>query len=87
MRVVLRIGGGCGQRGGPGKRVDGVFPGRPENVRYQRRPVDDCSPGREGMAQDDGTRGGSFYDEMDRRSRMPEREGKDQGEDSPKQAS
>ena len=24
---------------------------------YQRRPVDDCSPGRGGMAQDGGTRG------------------------------
>ena len=48
------------------------------------------------MAQNDGTRGGTFYSEMDRCresqgwitacSRMPERDRKDQGEDSPKQA-
>ena len=30
MRDVRRIGGGRGLRGGPGKRVDGVFPGRPQ---------------------------------------------------------
>ena len=30
------------------KRVDGVFPGRPQNFRHHRRPVDDCSPGRDG---------------------------------------
>ena len=29
MRVVRRIGGGRRLRGGPGKTVDGVFPGRP----------------------------------------------------------
>ena len=28
------------------------------------RPVDDCSPGRGGMAQDDGKRGGTFHGEM-----------------------
>ena len=32
--------------GGPGKRVDGVFPGRPQSFRHQRRPANDCSPGR-----------------------------------------
>ena len=31
--------------GGAGKMVDGVFPGRPQSFRHQRRPVDDCSPG------------------------------------------
>ena len=36
-----------------GKRVHEVFlVGQPQSFRYQRRPVDDCSPGRGGMAQD-----------------------------------
>ena len=48
--------------GGPGKRVDGVFPGRSQSFRHQRRPVDGCSPGRGGMAQN----GGTFHGEMDR---------------------
>ena len=60
MRDVRRIGGGRGLCGGPEKIVDGVFPGRPQRSRHQRRPVDDCSPGRGGMAQNDGTRGGTF---------------------------
>ena len=75
---------------------NGVSPGRPQSFRYQGRPVDDCNPGRGGMTQDGGTRGGTFHGEMDRcresqgwtttyRS-IPERGGKDQGEDSPKQA-
>ena len=29
------------------------------------QPANDCSPGRGGMAQDVGTRGGTFHDEMD----------------------
>ena len=33
---------------GAGKRVDGVSPGRPQSFRYQRRPVDDCSPDKGG---------------------------------------
>ena len=51
---------------------------------------------RVGTAQDGGTRGGTFHGEIDRCresqgwttacSSMPERNGKDQGEDSPKQA-
>ena len=49
-----------------GNRVDGVSPGRPQSVRYQRRSVNDCSPGRGGMAQDGGTRGETFHGEMDR---------------------
>ena len=63
---------------------------------HQRRPVDNCGPGRGGMAQDGGTRGGTFHGEMDRCresqgwptafSSMPERDGKDQGEGNPKQA-
>ena len=46
VRDVRKTGGGRGLRGGEGKIVDGVFPGRPQSFRYQRRPVDDCSPGR-----------------------------------------
>ena len=34
--------------GGQEKRVGAVFRGRPQSFRYQRRPVDDCSPGRGG---------------------------------------
>ena len=52
--------------GGQGKRVDGVFPGRPQSFRHQRRPVDDCSPGRGGMVQNGRTRGGTFHGKMDR---------------------
>ena len=66
MCDVRRNGGGCGVCGGPGKRVDGVFPGRPQSFRHQRRPVEDCSPGRGGMAQNGRTRGGTFHSEMDR---------------------
>ena len=36
------------------------------SFRYQRRPVDDCNPGRGGMAQDSGTKDGTFHGEMDR---------------------
>ena len=46
-RDVRRIGGGCRLRGGPGKTVDGLFPGLPpQSFGHQRRSVDDCSPGR-----------------------------------------
>ena len=50
----------------------------------------------QGMTQNNGTRDGTFHDQIDRCSgsqgwttacsRMRERDGKDQGEDSPKQA-
>ena len=33
-RDLWRIGGGRGLCGGPGKRVDGVFPGRPQSFRH-----------------------------------------------------
>ena len=89
VRDVRRIGGGRGLRGGAEKRVDGVFPGRPQNHRHQRQPLDACSPGRGGIAQNGRTRGGTFRGEMDRCresqvwttacSSMPERDGKDQG--------
>ena len=76
--------------------MDGLFPGRPQSFRHQRLPVDDWSPGRGEMAQDGGIRGGTFHGEMDRHresqgwttacSGMPERDGKNQEEDSPKKA-
>ena len=67
MRDVRRNGGGRGLCRGPGKRaVDGVFPGRPRSFRHQRRPVDDCSPGGGGMAQNGRTRGGTFHGKIDR---------------------
>ena len=50
----------------PGKSVVGVSPGRPQSVRHHRRPVDDCSPRRGGMAQDGGITSGTFHGEMDR---------------------
>ena len=91
----LSGGAGC-WRWGPGKIVNGVFPG-PHSFRHLRGPVDNCSPGSGGMAHDGGTRGGTFHGEIDRSrdsqgwttvcsSGIPERDGKDQGEDSPKQA-
>ena len=96
VRDVQRNGGGRGLCGGPEKKVDEVFPGRSQSFRHQRRPMDDCSPGRGGMAQNSGTRGATFHGKIDRCrknqgwttacSGMPERDGKDQGEDSPKQA-
>ena len=96
VRNFRRNGGRRGLCGGPGKRVDGVFPGRSNSFRHQRRPVDDCSPGRGEMAQNGRTRGGTFHGEMDRCrenqgwtaacSGMPEHDGKNQEEDSPKQA-
>ena len=92
VRNVWRISGGRGLRGGAEKRVDGMSPGRLPSFRYQRRPVDDCSPGREGMTHD----GGTFHGEMDRCresqgwttacSSVHERDENDRGEYSPTQA-
>ena len=70
VRDVRRNGGGRGLCRGPGKIVDGVFPGRSQSFRHQRRPVDDCSPGRGRMAQNGRTReglngwGGRGYDDF-----------------------
>ena len=96
MRDVRINGRGRGLCWGQIKRVDGVFPGRPQSFRHQCRPVDGCSPGRGGMAQNGRTMGGTFHGEMDRCresqgctpvcSCMSERDGKDQGDDSPRQA-
>ena len=95
MRDVRTPGERRGLRGGAGKREDGVFPGPTQSFWYQRRPVDDCSPGRGGTAQDGGTKGGTFHGEMNRCwesqgwtttcSNITKRDGKDQGEESPKQ--
>ena len=60
VRDVRRNGVGRRLCGGPGKRVDGVFPGRSQSFRHQRRPVDDCNLGREEMAQNGKTRGEYF---------------------------
>ena len=96
MRDVRRTGEGCGLRREARERVDEAFPGRPQRFRYLRRPVDNYSPGRGGMAQDGGARSGTFHGETDRCresqgwttacSSMPERAAKDQREDIPKQA-
>ena len=61
MRGVRRTGGGRGLRWGPGKIVDGAYPGQPQSFWHQRRPVDDCNPGRREMVQGGGTRGGTFH--------------------------
>ena len=56
--MIGEIVGGRGLCEGTGKIVGGVGPGRlPRSLRYQRRPMDDRSPGQEGMTQDGGTRG------------------------------
>ena len=49
---------------GARKKSDGVFPGRSQSFRRQRRPLDDCSPGRGGMGQNGRTRGGTFHGEV-----------------------
>ena len=65
MRGVWRTGGGHWLRGGSGKRLEEVSSGRPQSLRYQRRPVDDCSPGQRGMTEDGGTRSGTVHCESD----------------------
>ena len=89
------VGGAACVRGAEGK-VDGVFRGRPQSLWHQRRLVDDGSPGRRGVAQGGGARGGTFHGKMDRCresqgwttacNSMPEHDGKNQREDGPKQA-
>ena len=46
MEDTRTAGWGRGLRGGAGKRVDGVLPGRPQNFRHQHRPMDDSNRGR-----------------------------------------
>ena len=74
--------------------IDRLNSHRPQSFRHQRRPVNNCVPGRGGMAQNGGKGGGTFHGEMNRCrgsqgwttvcSRMPERDGK--AIYSPKQA-
>ena len=57
----LMTGAGC--VGGQMKEWMGCFlDDLPQRIRHQRRPMDDCSPGRGGIAQN----GGAFHGEMDR---------------------
>ena len=51
MRDLRRTDGERGLCGGPGKRMDGVFPGQPQSFRHQRRPVDNRIPGQGEMAR------------------------------------
>ena len=79
---------GEGCMGGQQKEWMGCFLDA-QSLRHQRRSVDDYSPGRGEMAQDGGTRGGTFHGEINRCkesqgwttacSSMPERDGKSQG--------
>ena len=88
--------GGAGCVGGQDKEWMGCFLDDLKSFRHQRRPVDGCSRGRGGMAQNGRARGGTFHGEMDRCrenqgwttacSGMPERDGNNQQEDSLKQA-
>ena len=59
---VWRTGAGHVLQEGSGRRVSGVFRGRSHSFRYQRRAVEERSPGRGGIAQDNGKRGGTFHD-------------------------
>ena len=61
--------------------MDGLSPGRLQSVRYQRQPVDNCS---QGGAEHFVTKW--IAAEKARAGLRPERDGKDQGKDSPKQA-
>ena len=51
--------GGAGCMGGQKKEWMGCF--LDDLFRQQRRPVDDCSPGRGGMAQNGGTKGAEHF--------------------------
>ena len=85
--------------GGTRKRMDRVSPGRPQSFRYQRRPVEDCSPGREGMRCKTAKQGAERFmlkgiavvvEKVRAGLRhevvMPKCDGGDPGEDRPKQA-
>ena len=66
-RGVDRIGGGSWAAWGTRKKSGwGVSWTTSELSVYQRRLVDDCSPGRGGMSQNGATRGGKFHSKMDR---------------------
>ena len=81
MRDVRRTGGGRGLHGGREKSGCGVS--RMISVlSISARTSGRLQPRTRGMAHDGGTRGGPFHGEMD----IPELNGKDQEEGSPKQA-
>ena len=52
--------GGAGCVGGQEKEWDGVFLERPQSFRHQRRPVDNCSPGRGEMTRN-GEQGAEHF--------------------------
>ena len=54
-------GGGRGLCRRPGKKTYEVFPGRSQSFRHQRRPVDDCSPGRGTMGQNTAEQGAEHF--------------------------
>ena len=58
--------GGTSYVGGQEKELMGCFLDDLRAFGIKRQPVHDCSPGRGGMAQDGGTRGGTLHDEIDR---------------------
>ena len=88
--------GGAGCVGGQEKEWMGCFLDDLRAFGINANQWKTAALGRGGMAQNGETRGGTFHDEMDRCresqgwttacSGMPERDGKDQREDSPKQA-
>ena len=59
MRDVRRNGVGRELRGGPETRVDGVISGRPQSFRHQHDQWTTIA-----LAQDGGTRGGTFHGEL-----------------------
>ena len=63
--IFVKLVEGTGCAGGVRERADGVFRQRLKSFRHQRPPVDHYSPGRGGMSQDSGIRGGTFHGEMD----------------------
>ena len=95
-RDIRRTSGGRGLREGAGKRVDEVFPGRPLELPAPTSTSGRLQPRTRGVVQDGRTRCGTFHGEMNRCresqgwttacSSIPERDEKDQEEDSPKQA-
>ena len=88
--------GGAGCVGGQEKELMGCFLDDRRAFGINADHWTTAGPGRGGMAHNSGKRDGTFHGGMDRcresqvwttaYSGMPERDGKDQGEDSPKQA-
>ena len=66
VRDVRRSGGGRGSRGGPGKRMDGVFPERPQECSVSTPTSGRLQPRTRGNGARRRTRNGIFHGEMDR---------------------